>query len=81
MTCQQANSLVPDLPPSVQSVLCRLAQDTPQTTADLTAATGLARRTVYVALKRLRARGLLAEQVSLRDSRQTWFWLKAPSES
>lgn len=37
--------------------------------------TGLARRTLYAIVKRLRDAGLLKEQISLQDARQTWFWL------
>jgi DNA-binding MarR family transcriptional regulator len=38
-------------------------------------ATGLPRRTIYTALRRLREMGLLEEQASLRDTRQTYFWV------
>ncbi len=37
--------------------------------------TGLARRTIYGVVQRLRDAGILKEQVSLRDARQTFFWL------
>lgn len=38
-------------------------------------ATGLPRRTVYTALRRLREMGMLQERSSLKDTRQTYFWL------
>ena len=38
-------------------------------------ATGLPRRTVYTALRRLRELGLLQARQSLRDTRQTYFWM------
>jgi len=38
-------------------------------------ATGLPRRTVYTALRRLRELGVLHERSSLRDTRQTYFWV------
>src|SRR5688572_24484963 len=40
-------------------------------------ASGLPRRTVYSALKALRKEGLLQERRSLKDSRQSYFWLVA----
>jgi DNA-binding transcriptional ArsR family regulator len=45
------------------------------TGAQLREATGLPRRTIYAALKQLRELGILRERISLRDSRQTYFWL------
>lgn len=37
--------------------------------------TGLPRRTVYEALRRLKQIGLLGERASLKDTRQTYFWI------
>ncbi len=39
-------------------------------------ATGLPRRTLYTALQRLRDMGLLKTRHSLRDTRQTYFWVQ-----
>ncbi len=74
MTCQDVLARLPPMPKSTQGLVCLLEE--PRTTADLTKETGLARRTVYVGLNRLRALGVLREQVSLRDSRQTYFWIE-----
>ena len=47
----------------------------PLTMGALVEHTGLARRTIYGVVQRLRDAGILKEQVSLRDARQTFFWL------
>ncbi|MGB0652123.1 MAG: hypothetical protein ACPGQL_02885 [Thermoplasmatota archaeon] len=52
----------------------------PQTQKEICLETGLARRTVYGALRRLRALGLTEERAHLLDTRQTRFWLKDPPE-
>ncbi|HLF16865.1 MAG TPA: helix-turn-helix transcriptional regulator [Candidatus Thermoplasmatota archaeon] len=75
MTCQDILRGLPPSPPSVQTVLCALYERHPLTGSQLRDATGLPRRTVYAALERLRGFGILEERVSLRDSRQTYFWL------
>lgn len=75
MTCHAAQAELPPVPPSVQEVYCALHEGTPMTGRDLRSATGLPRRTVYAALQRLREIGVLEEQVSLRDARQTFFWI------
>ncbi len=59
---------------SVERVFKAL-EEGPLTSKQIQAATGLARRTVYVALGRLRRMGILCEQLSLRDARQTVHWL------
>jgi DNA-binding MarR family transcriptional regulator len=60
---------------SVQAVVQQLAGHAPMTGKELREATGLPRRTVYAALRRLREMGLLEERSSLKDTRQTYFWL------
>lgn len=73
--CKQALHDVSEAPPSVETVFCTLYAHKPMTGADIRKATGLPRRTVYSALQRLRDLGVLKEQLSLRDTRQTFFWL------
>jgi DNA-binding transcriptional regulator GbsR (MarR family) len=63
------------VPPSVQRVYCAMYDHKPMTGSKLQEETGLARRTVYSALKKLKDIGVLREQLSLRDSRQTFFWI------
>lgn len=53
----------------------KILAERPMTMRHLVAETGLARRTIYAVVQKLRAAGILQEQVSLRDARQTWFWL------
>lgn len=68
----------PDLegaPASVQAIVQQLAGHAPMTGKEIREATGLPRRTVYTALRRLREMGLLEERSSLKDTRQTYFWL------
>ncbi len=76
MDCRQALQKVPEVPRSVQKVLCTLADHGPLTMKGLQDASGLARRTVYGAVRRLREIGLIAEKPSLKDTRQTWFWVE-----
>lgn len=80
-SCQDEIRAVADVPPSVQTVFCTLKGHDPMTGRQIRDATGLPRRTVYAALERLRDIGLLHEQVSLRDARQTYFWLDNPRGS
>lgn len=47
----------------------------PRTGKQVREATGLPRRTIYGALNRLRELGVLREQPSLRDTRQTYYWV------
>lgn len=61
--------------PSVRTILGILRGHTPMTGKQLREESGLPRRTVYTALRRLREMGLLKERPSLRDSRQTYFWV------
>jgi DNA-binding MarR family transcriptional regulator len=67
------------LPPSVQSVICALNGQAPMTGQQLRENTGLPRRTVYEALRRLKEMGILRERISLRDTRQTYFWIAQPA--
>ncbi|MEA3189887.1 MAG: Sugar-specific transcriptional regulator TrmB [Thermoplasmata archaeon] len=71
------DSLNVRLPPSVQEVYCALYNHTPMTGAQLRESTGLPRRTIYEALRRLKQIGVLRERVSLKDTRQTYFWVAA----
>ena|ERR1041385_8446620 len=72
-----APTLFAKAPPSVKTVAGALSRLGPMTSADLRGKTGLPRRTIYAALKALRGRGVLGERPSLRDTRQTYFWLSA----
>lgn len=63
------------VPESVQTILNQLVGHKPMTGKEIREATGLPRRTVYTALRRLREMGLLKEVPSLRDTRQTYFWV------
>lgn len=73
--CQNELQHLASVPPSVQAVYCAMYDHEPMTGSNLQEETGLARRTVYSALKKLKDLGVLREQLSLRDSRQTFFWL------
>ena len=82
MTCQDTlqSLALPPVPISVQTILCQLYGHTPMTGKQLREATGLPRRTIYTALRKLRDLGLLQERQSLRDTRQTYFWVPAPAD-
>ena len=75
MDCKDMAKALPHMPPSTESVLCALNGHNPMTGAELQELTHLPRRTVYEALRQLRAFGVLKERPSLRDTRQTYFWL------
>jgi hypothetical protein len=75
MDCHGELDLMPPLPDSAQRVYCILRDRAPITGQQLRETSGMPRRTIYTALQRLRDLDLLKEQVSLRDSRQTWFWI------
>jgi len=66
---------LPPVPASVQKVLGQLKDHSPMTGKELREATGLPRRTIYTALRRLRELGILQERSSLKDTRQTYFWV------
>lgn len=68
-------------PPSVRTVLELLEACPPLTGAQLRAASGLPRRTVYQALRVLCERGTVLHRTSLRDSRQTYYWLNQTPSS
>lgn len=76
MNCDQLLTQLPPVPRSVETVLCHLHRHQAMTGKELREATGLPRRTVYSALKRIREMGLLQERLSLQDTRQTYFWLE-----
>jgi predicted transcriptional regulator len=73
--CSQTIREIESVPRSVEAVFCSLYDHEPMTGAQLREETGLPRRTIYSALQRLRGLGLLREQLSLRDTRQTYFWI------
>lgn len=75
MDCKTALQRLPELPPSAQQVFCALLEDQPKTAQQLRGETGIPRRTLYTALQKLRDAQVLKEQTSLRDSRQTFFWI------
>lgn len=72
--CQDLQS-VAHVPPSVQTVYCALYGHQPMTGRQLRDATNLPRRTIYAALHRLRELGVIQERASLRDTRQTFYWV------
>jgi DNA-binding MarR family transcriptional regulator len=80
MSCEETLQSLPPVPVSVQTILCQLYGHTPMTGKQLREATGLPRRTIYTALRKLRDLGLLQERQSLRDTRQTYFWVPAKDE-
>lgn len=77
MVCHEATQRIPDAPRSAKTVLCTLAERGPMTMKDIQLRSGLARRTVYGAVRRLREMGLLSERPNLHDTRQTWYSLAA----
>ncbi len=74
-----AARLVPGAPDSVLKVLCTLEHHEPMTNKQLQEETGLPRRTLYSALRRLEDEGLLGHKISLRDTRQTYWYLDEDS--
>lgn len=74
--CNTAKALLPDAPLSVAKVLCTLDRHPRMTNKEIQEATGLPRRTLYSALQRLQDEGLIRRQISLADTRQTYFWLE-----
>jgi DNA-binding transcriptional regulator GbsR (MarR family) len=75
--CHDALANVAKVPPSVQSVYCAMYGHTPMTGQQLREATQLPRRTIYAALQKLKELGMLSERPSLRDTRQTYYWVAA----
>jgi DNA-binding MarR family transcriptional regulator len=72
--CQDLQALA-HVPPSVQTVYCAMYGNQPMTGRQLRDATHLPRRTIYAALHRLRELGVIQERASLRDTRQTYYWV------
>ena len=68
------------LPPTVKTVADLLAHHAAMTGAQIREETGLPRRTVYSALQRLKALGILRERPSLKDTRQTYFWISEAAQ-
>lgn len=64
-----------DWPESVHKVMQGLAERGPVTNKDLLDATGLGRRTLYRALRRLMDHGIVQRKPSLRDARTAYFVL------
>lgn len=75
MNWQETQRGMPPVPASVQIILGKLQGHKPMTGKELREATGLPRRTIYTALRKLRELGILRERQSLRDTRQTYFWI------
>lgn len=75
--CRDSLEAVAHVPPSVQSVYCAMFGQVPMTGQQLREATHLPRRTVYAALQKLKELGMLHERPSLRDTRQTYYWVAA----
>lgn len=67
--------------PSVQQVFCAMYGHAPMTGAQLREETHLPRRTIYAALQRLKELGVLSERPSLRDTRQTYYWVPAEASA
>ncbi len=74
MDCDEARQHGLTTAPSAQTILCVLAKKGPLTMKDLAATSGLARRTVYGAIRRLSEIGIVQGRPNLRDTRQTLFW-------
>lgn len=73
--CQDSLKSVAAVPPSVQTVYCALYGHQPMTGRQLRDATNLPRRTIYAALQRLKELDVVKERASLRDTRQTFYWV------
>lgn len=79
--CQEALTSVAAVPPSVQTVYCAMYGAPPKTGQQLREETHLPRRTIYAALQKLKELGVLNERPSLRDTRQTYYWVPAARSS
>lgn len=77
MVPDEVRRRMPEVPGSVQRVLDTLTDTEAKTMKQIREESGLARRTVYGAVRHLREMGLVRERTSLRDSRQTYIWLAA----
>jgi DNA-binding MarR family transcriptional regulator len=60
---------------AIDAILRLLSPGAPLTGKQIREGTGLPRRTVYEALRRLDEQGAIQERRSLRDTRQTYYWL------
>lgn len=75
--CVDALSSVGHVAPSVQTVYCAMYGHVPMTGQQLREATHLPRRTIYAALQKLKELHMLNERPSLKDTRQTYYWVAA----
>ena len=73
--CRDSLAAVAHVAPSVQTVYCAMYGSQPKTGQQLREETHLPRRTVYAALQKLKELGMLSERPSLRDTRQTYYWV------
>ena len=73
--CQDSLKAVARVPPSVQTVYCALYGHQPMTGRQLRDVTNLPRRTIYAALQKLKELDVVKERASLRDTRQTFYWV------
>lgn len=78
--CRDSLEAVAQVPPSVQTVYCAMYGSAPKTGQQLREETHLPRRTIYAALQKLKELGMLNERPSLRDTRQTYYWVAAEPE-
>lgn len=78
--CADSLQSVGHVAPSVQTVYCAMYGQQPMTGRQLRDATHLPRRTIYAALQRLKELHVVAERASLRDTRQTYYWVKDPTK-
>jgi predicted transcriptional regulator len=78
--CEDSLQAVGHVAPSVQTVYCALYGHQPMTGRQLRDATHLPRRTIYAALQRLKELHVVQERASLRDTRQTYYWVKDPTK-
>lgn len=79
--CVDSLSNLARVPGSVQTVYCAMYGHDPMTGQQLRESTHLPRRTVYAALQTLKGLGVLRERPSLRDTRQTYYWVAAPRDA
>ena len=79
--CKTELAAVAHVPPSVQTVYCALYGHEPMTGRQLRDATNLPRRTIYAALQRLKELRVIQERASLRDTRQTFYWVSGSDQA
>lgn len=79
--CHDSLQSIARVPGSVQTVYCAMFGHDAMTGQQLRETTQLPRRTVYAALQTLKQLGVLKERPSLRDTRQTYYWIvEAPDK-